>query len=250
MRTLLFAVQFLTRLPVPGTSHLSAGEARDALAGARLWFPLVGGLVGALTALAVTGAGHLWSRPAAVVLALIVEALVTGAFHEDAVADFCDAMGGGRTREDKLAILRDSRVGSYGALGLMLAVGLRASLLIALPASLLAPALIASGAAGRWTILCVMARVGPVPDRGGLAAGQPALDWGMALAGLGLAVPALAWAAWLAPMRAGMGLAACLAFALFHGWLLDRKLGGSTGDALGFASYTGSVLMLLALVAS
>jgi len=245
-----FALQFLTRLPAPDSSRLDADAARAALARARLWFPLVGGLVGAITALVVCGAELLWPRLVAVLLALIVEALVTGAFHEDAVADFCDAMGGGRTREHKLEILRDSRIGSYGALGLGLAVGLRAALLAVLPAPLLAPALIAAGAGGRWTILVVMALVDPVPGRDGLAAGQRGLGWAGVTGALLLAAPALGWAAWLVPLPLGCGLAACLVFALLHARLLRRKLGGSTGDSLGFASYAGSLIVLLALAAA
>ncbi len=244
-----FAVQFLTRLPTPDTGRFDAEAAGAALARSRLWFPLVGGLIGAITALAATGAGLLWPRAVAVLVALAVEALVTGAFHEDAVADFCDAMGGGRTREDKLAILRDSRIGSYGALGLMLAVSLRAALLIGLPGPLLAPALLASGAAGRWTILAVMAQVAPVPGRDGLAASQPLLGWGSVLGALLLAVPVFGWAAWIAPERVSIGLGLCLLFAMVHAKALYRVLGGATGDALGFASYAGSLIMLLSLAA-
>src|SRR3546814_1620129 len=103
-------------------------------------------MVGAITAGVMVAAEQVWPRIVAVVLALIVEVRLTGAFHEDAVADFCDAMGGGHTRDDKLRIFRDSRIGSYGALGLLLAVGLKAALLVVLPTPILAAALIASGA--------------------------------------------------------------------------------------------------------
>lgn len=249
MSAFLFAVQFLTRLPVPDTGRLDEAAVAHHLAKARRWFPLVGGMIGAVTALVATVAGLVWPPAVAAVLALASEALLTGAFHEDAVADFCDAMGGGRTRADKLAILRDSRIGSYGALGLGLAVALRATLMLAMPPALLAPALIAAGAAGRWTILCVMALVRPVPGRDGLAAGQPDLGWGMVVAGLLLAAPALGWAAWLSPVRIGAGLAACLAVAVLHARFLGRKLGGSTGDALGFAAYAGMLVMMLSLAA-
>lgn len=244
-----FAVQFLTRLPTPDTAGLSADQARNALARSRLWFPLVGGLIGAIAAAAAEAAGLIWPRAVAVLIALAVEALVTGAFHEDAVADYCDAIGGGRTREEKLAILRDSRIGSYGALGLMLALALRAALLIALPAPLLAPALLAAGAAGRWTILCVMASASPVPGRDGLAAGQPRLGWAIVLLALLVAAPAFGWAVPMVPGRIAIGLAACLIFALAHALALRRMLGGTTGDALGFASYAGSLIMLLAIAA-
>jgi adenosylcobinamide-GDP ribazoletransferase len=90
----------------------------------------------------------------AVGLALAAEALVTGAFHEDAVADFCDAFGGGWSRDDVIRILKDSRIGSFGTLGLGLAVFLRGSALATVETpSLLLAASAASGCLGRWTVL-------------------------------------------------------------------------------------------------
>lgn len=246
-----FAVQFLTRLPTPSTSHLDADAARAALARSRVWFPLVGGGVAAITTLAALGFARVWPLPVAVLLALGVEGLVTGAFHEDAVADFFDAMGGGRTREQKLEIMRDSRVGSYGAFGLLLAVLLRAALLVALPLPLLAPALVASGAIGRWTILLVMAAVAPVPGREGLAArgGGARVRWSLVVLGLLFAAPALAWAIAAMPIRLVGATLACLAFAPPYARWLAARLGGSTGDCLGFAAYAGQLLALAAFAA-
>ena len=122
------AVQFLTRVPLPGGMNRPGAD--PALLGhCPLFFPLVGGLVGAAAGGVLWAAAHVWPPPVAIVLALIAEALLTGAFHEDAVADACDAFGGGWTRDDVLRILKDSRVGSYGALGLGLAVALRGATL-------------------------------------------------------------------------------------------------------------------------
>jgi len=167
---LLLAIQFLTRLPVSSAiPPLSEAKLKAGLRRAVLWFPLVGGLVGCIGALVVWGTGLLWPRMVTVALLLVVEAGLTGAFHEDAVADFCDGFGGGMTAERIREIMKDSRIGSYGALGLMLAVALRAALLIALPAVLLIPALIASAAFGRWVAVVAMVIVPPLDHPGSLA---------------------------------------------------------------------------------
>ncbi len=111
---LLLAIQFLTRLPVsPAIPPLSEAQLKTGLRRSVLWFPLVGGLVGCIGALVLWGTEMLWPRMVAVALLLIVEARLTGAFHEDAVADFCDSFGGGMTADRIREIMKDSRIGSY-----------------------------------------------------------------------------------------------------------------------------------------
>jgi adenosylcobinamide-GDP ribazoletransferase len=243
-----FAVQFLTRLPVPDTAHFDEATVALRLRQALLWFPLIGGLIGGITAAIVLGAETLWPRVVAVLIALIIEARMTGAFHEDAVADFCDAMGGGLTREDKLRIFKDSRIGSYGALGLLLAVALRAALLVALPAEHIGAALIASGVLGRLTILFVMAQIAPIVDRTGLAK-----DIAHQLGVKQLMIAALIVAPFLLlmPLKIiGISAIACALFAFSFAQMLRRVLGGSTGDCLGFSAYAGQLLTLLVFTAN
>ncbi|WP_137899479.1 adenosylcobinamide-GDP ribazoletransferase, partial [Sphingomonas sp. 2SG] len=134
----LLAVQFLTRLPVPALARLDAAAAADGFARAMAWLPLVGALIGGVTASIFVAAQALWPPVIAALLALAVEALLTGAFHEDAVADFCDAFGGTARGDRAIEIMRDSRIGSYGALGLGLMVGLRLAAIGALPPMLAA----------------------------------------------------------------------------------------------------------------
>jgi adenosylcobinamide-GDP ribazoletransferase len=246
IESLLIAVQFLTRLPTPATGHLSADRLALRLRQSAIWFPAVGGIVGVISAVTLVAADLFWPRIIAVGLMLIVEARVTGGFHEDAVADFCDAMGGGRTREDKLRIMKDSRIGSYGALGLMLALGLRAALLATLPAAWLAPALIASAVLGRWTSLVVMVAISAVPDREGLASrASGGANWWWPPAALILATPFWAWAASVDPFRLIAAMAASLIAGVGFARWLDRQLGGSTGDCLGFICFVGQLLTLL-----
>lgn len=245
----LLALQFLTRLPVPVLARLTADQAAAGLARAMAWLPPVGTLIGAVTAGVFVTAGWFWPPLVAATLALIVEALLTGAFHDDAVADFCDAFGGTATGERALAIMKDSRIGSYGALGLGLTVLLRIAAIVALPAPLAVAAIIGAATAGRLCAVTLAAVVAPVGGGAGMAvrAGRmpPAR---LALAAL-LALPGLSPILWLRP---GAALAGFAAMALLLWWLqrfLNARIGGSTGDCLGLAAAMGQVALLLAVAA-
>lgn len=246
----LLALQFLTRVPVPGLGALDSAAVKDGLGRAVGWFPLVGTLVGLATAVTVVAAEQFWSRAVAVLIALAFEARLTGAFHEDAVADFCDALGGGHDADSIRRIMKDSRVGSFGALGLGLAVVLRAALLIELDPALLVPAIVASATFGRLLVVAAMASIDPAPVPGGLARDIGAsVGWRHLAWGLLAAVPGLAAFALLTPLAMAASFAAAAAFLLWFGAFLHRSLGGSTGDCLGFAAYAGQLLLLLATTA-
>ncbi len=253
----LLAVQFLTRVPVRGLDAVGPEEVREGLRHCLVWFPVVGGLVAGSTGLVLVLGAQWWPATVTVLVALAVEARLTGAFHEDAVADSCDALGGGTTRERTLEIMKDSRVGSYGALGLVLAVGLRAALLVSLVQSattaVLLAALLASGALGRWAAVTTMRLVPPavrsvdgagavVKDIAGAASTRTWL-----LAGLGgspFVVPLLVVEPW-AVLLALLGGAVALT------WLrrlLLHRIGGQTGDCLGLAVYLVQLVVLLAVV--
>jgi adenosylcobinamide-GDP ribazoletransferase len=209
------------------------------------WFPLVGALVGAITAATLLLADQFWPRTIAVILALIVEARLTGAFHEDAVADFCDGVGGGRDPEHVRQIMKDSRIGTYGALGLLLAVALRAALMISLDAQYVAVAIIAAAVFGR--LLAVLAMVvTPAPQGEGLAkdvgTGVRKRDFALAVV---TASPALVACLIIAPAASLIAFAASIAFLIWFRALLLRRVGGSTGDCLGFAAYAGQLILLL-----
>ena len=244
----LMALQFLTRLPVPALGRLDEAEARDALSRGMAWLPLAGALIGCVTAGLFVAARLIWSPWVAAILALAVEARLTGAFHEDAVADFCDGFGGGRTAEDVHRILKDSRIGSYGALGLGLAVLLRVATTADLPAPLAFAGIVGAAAMGRLWSVAVMATVAPSGGGSGVAraigSGGPMLLAGGALA----AVPGLLPLLVRAPMALGGALIAGALFLLWFGRLLRRRIGGSTGDCLGFAAYAGQLAVLLLAV--
>ncbi|VTU02494.1 cobalamin synthase : Adenosylcobinamide-GDP ribazoletransferase OS=Isosphaera pallida (strain ATCC 43644 / DSM 9630 / IS1B) GN=cobS PE=3 SV=1: CobS [Gemmataceae bacterium] len=243
------AVQFLTRVPLPGGMNRSHSD-RTLLRAAVVYFPLVGGLIGAFTGGVVWAALLVWTPVVAVALGLLAEALLTGAFHEDAVADCCDAFGGGWTRDDVLRIMKDSRVGSFGALGLTLAVLLRGGCLLTIPAEEVAATAAASAAVGRWGILVLMASAAPVTNREGLAkdVGER-IGWRELGFGSVLAVPAVFAFAWVSPLRAAVGLVAVVVSTLAWAGYVRRRIGGVTGDCLGCGCYLGQCVFLLAATA-
>ena len=249
-RAALVAVQFLTRLPTPRVDLADEGTRRALLGQAPAYFPAVGALVGAITAGVVVLAGQLWPAWVAVALGLAVEARATGSFHEDAVADFCDAFGGGWTREDVLRILKDSRVGAYGVLGLGLAVALRAGATVALPIEILAAALVAAATLGRWAVLPAMWLLPPVAERASISrdVGQPIGPGRLAL-GTILAAPGCLPLAWIAPGRLALMVVAVAVATLAVVRYVRRRLGGITGDCLGFTCYLAQVAALLVAAA-
>ncbi|HEX4148176.1 MAG TPA: adenosylcobinamide-GDP ribazoletransferase [Pirellulales bacterium] len=241
------AVAFLTRIPL---HRHSANPQAFTLSAAAVWFPFVGAGVGGFTGGIIWLAAHVWSIWPAVVLGLACEALLTGALHEDALADFCDAFGGGWTRDDVLRILDDSRVGSYGVLGLTLAVLLRAGWLASLPSGQLIAVAMASATLGRWAMLPAMAALLPVAGRQSLAeqVGR-AIGGREVLLGSLLAMPGLFWMGWFAPLRLVSALAVLMVLVPAVVSYVRRRIGGLTGDCLGALCYLAQ-LGVLACAAS
>lgn len=238
----LNATRLLTRLPLPAADPHRAFE-RSARA-----YPLAGLLIGLLAALAFSifiwlGLGDWLSA----FLTLAATLLITGALHEDGLADVADGFGGGRDREGKLAILRDSRVGSYGVLALVLSLALRGVAIGELGDEELAvAALIAAHSLSRG-LLPVLMVFQPLARADGLAvqAGHPrgADTW------IALAVGAVvAWAA-LSLGAALLALILGLVAVLLIGRLAERQIGGYTGDVLGTLQQVLEVLVLLIAVA-
>jgi len=246
----LGAIRFLTRFPLPvlGEEGPDLGQAD---LGRTVWaFPLVGAGLGALSG-GVFAFALFWHLPplGAALLALTTIMLATGALHEDGLADTVDGFGGGRDRERKLAIMRDSRIGSYGVLALILGVGLRAAALAALggfPGDAVL-ALIAAQAASRAFIPLAMQFLEPARADGlGAAMGRPGAPEAAIAAGLG------AWIGLLALGPAGgaaalIGAGGCVLVLLL---LARRQIGGYTGDVLGSVQQIGEIAMLLAAAAA
>jgi adenosylcobinamide-GDP ribazoletransferase len=250
-RSLLVAIQFLTRLPTPRVDLADAAERRLILGRAAAYFPLVGALIGAMTGATIWLAGHLWPVGLAVAIGLAFEALLTGAFHEDAVADFCDAFGGGRTRDDILRILKDSRLGSFGVLGLGLAVALRGGAIATLETDRLIVAIMASATLGRWAILPALGALPPLADRESLSrdVGQQVGAKRLILATT-MAIPGCVGLAIVSPRRLAIAIAVVLVLTAWLVRYVGRRLGGMNGDSLGFLCYASQIIVLLTAAAS
>ncbi len=247
------AVQFLTRVPLPTQGPVSA----SALSRCPIYFPIVGGLIGVVTSVVLGMACWFWPVWFAVIAALAVEARLTGAFHEDAVADFCDAFGGGWTRDDVLRILKDSRIGSFGALGLGLAVAMRAGAMIEIIQHcgrhnwlVWSSALVASSAIGRLVIVVVMVCVPPVPSRESLSRdiGRQ-LNLRDLLTATVLVLPLVLPFIIQLPLQAALCVAVLVPVVFWFIRLVRRRLGGITGDCLGCICYSSMVVVLLATAA-
>lgn len=247
------AASFLTTLPASLFRGAADAGPPDFSRASRA-FPLVGVLVGLATGLVLLIANALGLPPlAAALLAVAAGILLTGALHEDGLADSFDGLAGGRTVERRLEIMRDSRIGTYGVLALIVSVGLRAALLAAyLPASPWRAvfALIAAEALGRAAIVWVWAKEPPA-RADGLAAtlGTPGPDaLGTALlSALVIGVVAGSLAAGIFASLIALAVAA-LATLTVADWS-RRRIGGRTGDILGAAEQTTALAVLLALAA-
>ncbi|MCC1493455.1 adenosylcobinamide-GDP ribazoletransferase [Cognatishimia sp. F0-27] len=238
------AVQFLTRLPVPWTVPYS-----DELAmRAARYYPLVGALVGLVGALVLWLATLVFPPLVAVLLSLSATLLVTGAFHEDGLADTADGLGGGMDRAKALEIMRDSRIGSYGAIALVVVLGLKVATLAALPPVLAGIAMICAHGVSRMAAVHVIATTAYArTDAQKFATPKVTPDgygWAAATAVV-LVVGAFACAG------AGALLAAAVGFAAM--WImrgaLVRKLGGHTGDGLGAVQQLSELGLYLGFLA-
>jgi adenosylcobinamide-GDP ribazoletransferase len=237
------AAAFLTRLPVP----LSGVSKIRPLADVVWSFPVVGLLVGGLAGLALTIGFQLGFHPLVCgLLAIGLQILVTGALHEDGLADVADGFGGGHRVSDKLRIMRDSMLGSYGVLALVFSVALRASALASMASPTTAVlALVAAAAVSRAMVVALMSLMEMARTDGlAAAAGKPTNE-GM-LAAFGLA----AVSAFLLLGAAGWIVLAIAALAtLGMGLLARRQIGGVTGDVLGAVQQVTEVAVLLSVAA-
>lgn len=237
---LLSAFALLTRLPLPNHRGTGAGSA---------WaWPLVGAVLGACGAALASGALWLGVTPGVTaVLVLALGAMLTGGLHEDGLSDTADGLFGGWTRDRRLEIMKDSRVGSYGVLALVLVTLARWSALTAL---LVYgghwAALVATGAISRAPMALVMALL-PNARGSGLshATGRPAPGVAVVALGLaaGLALAVLGWSA-LGPLVVAAGIMVVLSVVAL------RKIGGQTGDILGALQQLVEAGCLTALAAA
>jgi adenosylcobinamide-GDP ribazoletransferase len=234
------AVAFFTRVPMATPSDSGWRLADSAWA-----FPLVGAGIGVTAAFAyliaqLLGLGD-W--PAAL-LAVLAGIALTGALHEDGLADTADGLAGGRDPARKLDIMRDSRLGTFGVLALVLSIGLRAAALAELREAIYAGlALVAAHAASRALLAGAMWALPPARNDGqGFAAGRPRL----APVVVALLIAIVINLAALGPVRGVVALGLAVAAVCALAALARRQIGGQTGDVLGAVQQVAEVVILLA----
>jgi adenosylcobinamide-GDP ribazoletransferase len=242
----LAALAFLTRIPIPATTPL----AEENLNAASRYFPAIGLLVGLIGAAIYLAANTLWTPALALALSMAATIRLTGAFHEDGFADCCDGFGGGWARAQVLTIMKDSRLGTYGAVGLGLMLGIKFLALqsIAQPTTIVI-ALLVGHTWSRLLAVSYLRDLHYVRDIDSskvkpLATQMSRNDLLIA------AIVALPLALLIAPLQC---LALVLTLTLWRWWFgryLLRRLGGYTGDCLGAAQQVAEVFIYLVLAAS
>ena len=233
-------IVFCTRLPLLRATPIAGG----AIAKAAWAFPIAGLVVGVIGAI-VYALAHRAGLPAWPAAALTVAAtlLATGCLHEDGLADTVDGFGGGKTREQKLDIMRDSRIGVYGVCALAIALLLRVGALASFPnAHSVVWALIASHAGARATMPALMLLLPPARSDGlSFAAGRPPGD----SVGVGTVLAFLILAVCLHPAHGFLALILLAVVVALMAWLSSRQIEGQTGDVLGALEQVSEVAVLL-----
>ena len=241
LKPLICAWQFLTAVPVSRECH---DPAPDDLAGSMLWYPFVGVLLGGLLAMTDVLLALWLPREAIAALLILLLVAMTRGLHQDGLADTLDGLAGGRAPSDRLAIMRDPRIGAIGATGLFLSLILRYGAFVSVPDAFKFPLLLCMPAIGRWGMVVSAFRAPYARAEGGLAA--PFLARLSARHVLGATVVVMSVMVW--SFGAGPALAALLV-----GGLLSRLatlfcrhfFGGITGDTLGATNELIEVTFIL-----
>ncbi len=243
----LEALRFFSRLPIPRRAGSPPADAEDFPRALRR-APMAGAVLGLGAGLVLLLARE-FGLPMSVAawLTLACATVASGAMHEDGLADVADGFGGGFSRERRLEIMRDSRIGAFGAVALILSFGLRSAAmagLAAAPGQALA-VLVAAGAMSRAACLAPLFLLPPARDDGAGRAAVLSLEAARSAFGVALAFVGL-------PFLAGIPLGACLLAALLaaiavRGFcaLAGRMIGGQTGDVAGAAQQIAEIVILM-----
>jgi adenosylcobinamide-GDP ribazoletransferase len=244
----LNALRFMTIVPVPSSD---AATAPDWLSRCVKYFPAVGIGIGAASAVMLLLAGAIWGQVIAALLAVATSIVVTGALHEDGLADTADGFGGGRSVEKRLAIMKDSRIGAYGALALAFGVALRVTALAEMPLWSGAATLIAAHAAARITPAFVMNALPYAGDTAAMkvsSSDAPVSTNDLRFA-LIVVVCALVPLAFISILSVTSGLLLGAAFAAAIALWARRLINGYTGDVLGAVEQMFEIGFLLGIAA-
>ena len=238
-RHFLIAVQFLTRIPVPGQRATSEAELGQAAA----FFPLVGAVVGGGAALSFIFSLRLFPISVCVLIAIAVTAFLTNGFHEDGLADTFDGLGGGWTKDRALEIMRDSRLGTYGTLALIFLILGKLTVLSSLAPEQVWRWLIVAHVVSRWTVLplCRWLPYARAEGQGKLVAKQ--ISFAAMLGGSVSLLVLRSVVSWKV-LVITVGVAILITF--LSGLYFRRRLGGITGDCLGAVNQLTELAVYLA----
>jgi adenosylcobinamide-GDP ribazoletransferase len=249
LRLFFIALQFFTRLPIPRWVGFQPAWLHQS----SRYFPLVGWVVAAVASAVYGLAALVFPTPVAAVLSTAASIYVTGAFHEDGFADACDGFGGGLNPERVLEIMKDSRVGAYGAIGIVCMLGVKCTTLAMLtPGSAIAALFLAhplsrlAAAALIWRMDYARAEGKAKP----MAQQMSGSEFGIAAVAALLPAALLLLLGAVSPAVAGASVLACGAAACWLARLFQRRIGGYTGDCLGAVQQLAEVAVYLTVLAS
>ena len=220
------AIRFFTRLPVPGW----VGHSTESLQNASRYMPVIGLIVGGLGGLAFFATSYIWPKTLAVLVSMIVTLRVTGVFHEDGWSDMIDGFGGGWEKAQVLSIMKDSRIGNYGAVGLLMMLLSKFFALIEIDMQQLPLAMMAGHAFSRLCAVTVMRQLEYARDEG---KAKP-LSTHISNGGLLFAVICGLLPLLYFPARQVIpGILLALLATFWVTRMFRRRIGGYTGDCLG-----------------
>ncbi|NVJ50640.1 MAG: adenosylcobinamide-GDP ribazoletransferase [Gammaproteobacteria bacterium] len=241
LNLLALAVMFFTRIPIP----FAVSYSPEKLNACARYFGLVGLIVGAICASLFITLSQILPPLVAILLTLSISFLLTGGFHQDGLADTADGLGGGFSVAQKLAIMKDSRLGSYGALALWSMLSLQASSLFYLGDAAAVALLVAHPLSRSITVLIIFTL--PYVSEQEQAKSKPLAESISITALIGNGIVTLCCWFWL-PSGFGQVVLGLLLTTLIFGWFLHRQLGGFTGDTLGAAQQLTELMTYLILL--
>ncbi|MBV7539427.1 adenosylcobinamide-GDP ribazoletransferase [Duganella sp. sic0402] len=249
LRLFFTALQFFTRLPIPRWVGFDPAWLNQA----SRYFPLVGVVVALITAAVYAAAACLLPAPVAAILSTAAGIYATGAFHEDGFADMCDGFGGGMTAERVLEIMKESRIGAYGAIGIICMLALKLTALSMLPPLSAIGALLVAHPLSRLMATSLIWRLDYARAEGkAKPLAQKMRGREFLIATLTATLPALAVVAlgWLTPGALITGIVVATIATFWLARKCVRRIGGYTGDCLGAVQQVAEVMFYLCALAS
>ncbi len=235
------AVRFFTRLPVPAW----VGHSSDALERSSRYFPAIGLIVGSVAALVLTLGDLIWPKTLAVLASMASTLYVTGAFHEDGWSDMVDGFGGGWEKPQILAIMKDSRIGSFGAVALIVLLLAKFCAQLEIDVALLPLSLIAGHSLSRLCAVSLLGTLDYVRDEGKSKPLATRIGRGeLAFAAVTALLPLLL----LPPPQVLVGVAFAVLATLWLARMFKRRIGGYTGDCLGATQQLSEVAFYFGLL--